>query len=230
MKNIIALVKYNLKIIFGNKFIYFLGASFLFYLITTGISLFSSSVTEVKDIYYQLIFPGILLVFFPSTYSIQSDADARILEILFGIPNYRYKVSMLRLLIIFLIIYVLMNILALFNNFILVEVPVIEMGYQLMFVLIFFGVLSFTLSTVIRNGNGTAVIMVICGLIFWFLSSYLGNSQWNVFLNPFSSPSDMNEELWYNTIVNNRIFIVVVSISLILWSLYNLQKREKFIR
>ncbi len=230
MKNIIAIIKYNLKIIFGNKFIYFLGASFLFYLITTGISLFSTDVTDVDNIYYQLIFPGILLVFFPSTYSIQSDADARILEILFGIPNYRYKVSLLRLAIIFLIIYVLINFLALLNNFILVEVPILEMGYQLMFILVFFGMLSFALSTVIRNGNGTAVIMVILGLIFWFLSGFLGDSQWNVFLNPFSTPSDMNEELWYNTIINNRIIIIVATISLVLWSMFNLQKREKFIR
>ena len=131
MNNTIRLVKYNLKIIFGNKFIYFLGASVLFYLLITTIAIFSDSTIELSSAYYQLIFPGILLVFFPTTFGIQNDEDARILEILFGIPNYRYKVWLMRLLIIFIMVYVMMVIFSFLNSYILVELPVFKLSFQL---------------------------------------------------------------------------------------------------
>ena len=45
--------------------------------------------------------------------------------------------------------------------------------------------MAFMLSTAIRNGNGTAVVMIVFGLMFLILSEPLNKSQWNVFLNPF---------------------------------------------
>ncbi len=230
MNNTIRLVKYNLKIIFGNKFIYFLGASVLFYLLITTIAIFSDSNSELSSAYYQLIFPGILLVFFPTTFGIQNDEDARILEILFGIPNYRYKVWLMRLLIIFIMVYVMMVIFSFLNSYILVELPVFKLSFHLIFVIIFFGTLGFLFSTLVKNGNGSAVLMVIVGLVFWFLHLSLGTSKWNVFLNPFDLPDGVSEMIYRNIIFQNKLIIVSASIVAILWGLINLQKRERFIK
>ncbi len=230
MNNIVRLVKYNLKIIFGNKFIYFLGASVLFYLLITVIAIFSNSTIEVSDAFYQLIFPGILLIFFPTTFGIQNDEDARILEILFGIPNYRYKVWLMRLLIIFIMVYAMMVMFSLLNSFVLVELPVLELSFHLMFVIIFFGTLGFLFSTLVKNGNGSAVLMVIVGLGLWFLHAFLGASKWNVFLNPFDLPDDVSEVIYSNMIFQNKLIVLSASIVAILWGLINLQKREHFIK
>ncbi len=230
MKNILQIIKYNLKIIFGNRFIYFLGASIIFYLLITSIALFSDDSIGVDDVYYQLIFPGILLMFFPTSFGIQNDEDARILEILFGIPNYRYKVWLVRLSIIFLMVFVIITILAFLNNFVLVELPVFEMGVQLIVVLVLFGTLGFLFSTMIKNGSGTAVIMVVVGLALWFLHGFNGESKWNVFLNPFAAPRNMSESLYEATLFQNRLIILTVAVAAILWGLFNLQRREKFIK
>ena len=230
MKNLVHIIKYNLKIIFGNRFVYFLGASLIFYLLFTCISLFSSDAIVVEDVYYQLIFPGILLMFFPTVFGIQNDEDARILEILFGIPNYRYKVWLVRLAIIFLMVYVIVTILAFLNNYLLVELPVIEMGSQLIVVLVLFGTLGFLFSTMVKNGNGTAVVMVIVGLILWFMHGFLEESKWNVFLNPFSTSSNVSETVYRTMLFQNRLIIISVSVSAILWGLINLQRRERFIK
>lgn len=230
MNNLLHIIKYNLKIIFGNRFVYFLGASLIFYLLITGIALFSVDQIGVDDIYYQLIFPGILLMFFPTVFGIQNDEDARILEILFGIPNYRYKVWLVRLSIIFVMVFVIVTLLALFNNFLLVDLPVIEMGAQLTVVLLLFGTLGFLFSTMVKNGNGTAVVMVIAGLVLWFLHGTMGQSKWNVFLNPFAAPDKISETLYQTMLFQNRLIIIAVSVVAILWGLINLQRREKFIR
>ena len=217
-----------MKIIFGNKFIFFLIAAVIFFLFVAIINLFSDSNPTEGSVYYLLIFPGLLLVFYPTTFGIQNDVDARMIEILFGIPNYRYKVWLVRVVLIYVVVSVILVGLSLVSAFALVSVPVFEMVFQLMFPIFFLGSLAFMFSTVIRNGNGTAVVMVVIGLAFWISSGILGNTKWNIFLNPFQIPSDMNETIWADITLNNRIYLVVGTAVTILSGLLNLQKREKF--
>jgi len=93
---------------------------------------------------------------------------------------------------------------------------------------LFLGMMAFMLSTVIRNGNGTAVVMIIFGLFFMILDDFLSRSQWNVFHNPFELPYDVNQITWSLITVKNRIILATGSILFLLAALYNLQKREKF--
>jgi len=94
---------------------------------------------------------------------------------------------------------------------------------------LFMGTMAFMLSTVVRTGNGTAVLMIIFGLFFMIFSdSSLSKSQWNVFLNPFDLPYDVNEASWALITLKNRIILISGSIIFLLVALFNLQKREKF--
>ena len=89
---------------------------------------------------------------------------------------------------------------------------------------------SFSLfSTLIKNGNGTAVVMVLIGVALLILQDAVERTQWNVFLNPFEIPSNLNEVIWQGLITKNRIFLGVGIIVFILYGLFNLQKREKFV-
>ena len=93
---------------------------------------------------------------------------------------------------------------------------------------LFLGMMSFMLSTLVRNGNGTAVIMIIFGIFFLILQDPLYRSQWNLFLNPFDTPSRVNETTWAIIVMKNRIILITGSIIFLLAALFNLQKREKF--
>ncbi len=228
-KLISQVINYNLKIVFANKFIYFLIAAWLFYLIIIGIMLFSDSTPDITDIYDTLIFPGILMMFYPIVYNIQNDKDARMLEIVFGVPNYRYKVYIIRFAIAILLLVALLFMMASFAYISVVKIPVFEMVYQLMFPLLFLACFTFLFSTITRNGNGTAVVMVIFGLIFFFLNEPIHNSKWNLFLNPFDVPTDMNITVWMNVVYQNRLMLIIGSVIAILWGLTSLQKREKFV-
>jgi hypothetical protein len=224
------LSSYNLKIIFANKFVYFLLAAFLFFLLVAALIFFDSELDPASSaVYYTLLFPGILIVFYPTAFGIQNDVDTRMIEILFGIPNYRYKVWMARMALIWIIVFAILVVLTILSSIILVSVPIASMVYQLMFPVFLIGSLSFMFSTVIRNGNGTAVIMVVIGMSFWISSGILQNSRWNIFLNPFSVPENISEAIWSGIIFQNRIYIAVGTLLAILVGLYNLQKREKFI-
>ena len=86
------LARYNIKIIFGNKFMYFILSAVGFYILTVGLNLISDSEITMATGYSMLLVPSILLIFYPTCFGIQNDQDAKIIEIIFGIPNYRYKI------------------------------------------------------------------------------------------------------------------------------------------
>ena len=49
------------------------------------------------------------------------------------------------------------------------------------------------------------------------------------FLNPFEIPRRLNEMIWQEITMKNRIFLAVGTLLFVLYGLFNLQKREKFI-
>jgi hypothetical protein len=221
-------ILYNLRIIFANKFIWFLAGSIIFYLGLSVIYVFSNDVSKMSDLYGTFIFSGILLVFYPSVFGVQNDQDARTIEILFGIPNYRYKVWLVRISLIFVIAYLIMLGFTFLSSVLIVKFNFVKMTTQVMMPVLFLGMMSFMLSTLVRNGNGTAVIMIIFGIFFLILQDPLYRSQWNLFLNPFDTPSRVNETTWAIIVMKNRIILITGSIIFLLAALFNLQKREKF--
>jgi hypothetical protein len=222
------MIVYNLRIIFANRFIWFLAGSVFFYLGLSVIYVFDQDVSNMKDLYGVFLFSGVLLVFYPTVFGIQNDQDARTIEILFGIPNYRYKVWLVRILLIFIIAFLIMLIFTFVSSLLIVKFRFVDMTLQVMFPVFFLGIMAFMLSTVVRNGNGTAVLMIIFGLIFMILSEPLRRSMWNVFLNPFEPAWDVNETTWAIIAFKNRIILSVGSVVFLLAAMYNLQNREKF--
>ena len=129
-----------------------------------------------------------------------------------------------------IIVYALLFPFAALAHYALVSIPIFKMVSQLMILVLFVSTLGFCVSTLVKNGNATAVIMVILGLVFLILADELDYSKWNIFLNPFRDPDSVNEIVWLETIRQNRIILVISSIVLLLLGLLNLQNREKFLR
>ena len=159
------LARYNIKIIFGNKFMYFILSAVGFYILTVGLNLISDSEITMATGYSMLLVPSILAIFYPTCFGIQNDQDAKIIEIIFGIPNYRYKIWLFRLLIAYMICFIITLLLAAVTDWLVVEVPPLQLALQSMVPALFIGLLCFMLSTLIRNGNGTAVMIIIIGLL-----------------------------------------------------------------
>ncbi|GET29230.1 hypothetical protein SD074_14320 [Prolixibacter sp. SD074] len=227
---IVRMARYNMKIIFAGRFLWFFLASLVFYILLAINLVFNEPGYTMSSVYGILYFPAVLLIFYPTAFGIQNDADARILEILFGIPDYRYKVWLVRLVMVFILVWLFLLVFCVLGYYALVPFPIVSMSLQLMFPVVFLGCLSFMISTVVKNGNGTAVIMVIIGIALLILSDLLNRTQWNVFLNPFSIPDDMNELIWQQITQKNRIFLGVGSVIFLLAGLTNLQRREKFLK
>ena len=226
---VLKMIQYNFKIIFGGRFIWFLLAAFGFFAFIAIVGVWNGAVPDEEFVYGALLFPAILLIFYPMTFGIQNDVDAGILEILFGIPDYRYKVWLVRLVLVFVLVFLILIGFCELSYIFLTPVNLLEMTRQLMYPVLFVGCLSFMFSTIIKNGNGTAVIMVIIGVLLLILQDAIQRTMWNIFLNPFNVPRNMNELIWEGIVLKNRLFLVVGAVVFLLFGLFNLQKREKFI-
>lgn len=225
------IVKYNLKIIFAGKFIWFLLAAFVFFAYFSFQIAWNRQVINDGVIYNLLMFPCVLLVFYPAVFGIQNDEDSRILEILFGIPDYKYKVWGVRLLMIYVAIFFILIAFSYLATFLLYPVNPFEMSIQLMFPLVFFGNLAFMFSTITHSGNGTAVLTIILAIILLITGNmdFIERSFWNILLNPFKVPDNFLPVIWEGLIVKNRVFLLIGGIVWMMIGLLNLQKREKFI-
>ena len=243
---VIKVIQYNLKVIFAGKFFWFILASFAFFAFLIFNLAWNRGEINEGAIYDNLFFPCLLLIFYPVVFGIQNDEDNRILEIIFGIPNYRFKVWGLRILMVYIANYFILILFAYIARLLMYPINVLEMSAQLLFPMLFFGNLAFMFSTITRSGNGTAVLMIIIGLLFFIVMNSSGGgggggtpnstpttdlsiSFWNVFLNPFTIPTNMHQMIWQDTIVKNRIFLLVSGIVWLMIGLLNLQKREKFV-
>ncbi|MDD3037547.1 hypothetical protein [Bacteroides sp.] len=224
-------VKYNLKIIFAGKFVWFLLAAFCFFAFFMFQNAWKQEEINEGLIYSILLFPCILLIFYPAVFGIQNDEDSRILEILFGIPDYKYKVWGVRLLMIYVAIFVILIAFSYVAIILLYPVNPLEMSLQLMFPVLFLGNMAFMLSTITRSGNGTAVLMIIIGIALIFVGKMNGmdRSFWNIILNPFSMPEGFHPMIWESVLIKNRIFLLSASLIWAMIGLLNLQKREKFV-
>lgn len=221
---------YNVKVIFGNKFVYFVVAAFLFFGFVVMISILEDDADfDEAVIFGFLVFPGLLLIFYPMAYGIQNDDDAKMLETIFGIPNYRYKVWLVRFVLTIGITAVILTVLGSLANLTLYRFNLLPMIGQVLFPVTFISSVGFMLSTLIKNGNGTAIVLVIVSFIFFIFFEPLEFSVYNIFLNPFSEPRQMSEFIWLSVIYKNRLYLIILTLLSLLYGMFNLQFREKFV-
>jgi hypothetical protein len=224
------LVKYNLKIVFAGKFIWFLLAAFAVFLLLMFETAWRKSDIESYVVYQVLFFPSFLLIFYPTVFGIQNDHDSGTLELIFGIPDYRYKIWGFRLLMFFIAVFIITVIFAAIAGVLLCPVNPWEIAAQLQFPVLFSGCLAFMFSTITRSGNGTATLSIIfCILLPLFFEDQLSNTMWNIYINPFSQPESMHPVIWNAMIIKNRIFLSAGAAIFLMTGLLNLQNREKFI-
>lgn len=222
---------YNMRIIFSGKFIWFLlvGLVLFFFLMFAAASRGMELSHEM--VYSQLVIPGILLVFYPACFGIQNDADHRILELLFGIPNYMYKVWLFRLFMIYVEVYLILVIYAFLARILLFPVQPFSMALNLMLPVMLFGNLAFLYSTLIRNGSAAAVLSVLSVILVLILGNVplVENKVWDVTINPYEEPENINAAIWSVILLKNRILMIVAAIIFLMSGLLGLQNRGKFL-
>ncbi len=230
LNTILLLARYNFKILFGGRYLVFALLSLLFLCYLLFDAAFSGTALDESVVAQNMIMPSLLLIFYPATYGIQKDEETKILEIFFCIPNYMYKIWLLRLLFIFIACYFNIIVFSYLAHLLLCPVEIFTMANNAIFVVVLFGALAFWLSTIIKSGNGVAVVVIaLFALLTYIGKEYFENTMWDIMLNPYSEPDDIHSEIWQDTLSDRLLLLSLSSIGLILLSLNNLRRREKLL-
>ena len=227
---ILAFVRYTASQVFAGKFIYFvLLALGLFCTFVVVNALQEEVPPNAASVYYFLLVPGLLLAFYPSAYAIQSDADARMLETLFGIPDYRFKVWLARHLVQQLVIAAILLLLALLCDFALAPLPVGSLVFHLIFPIGFLSSVGFMFAALFRSGNGAAAVMLMATLAFWILHEAVGGTRWSIFINPFDATDAGDYFARRAEVYYSRAYLLAGIGLTTLLALLRLQDRERFV-
>lgn len=229
-RSLAAFFRYNVFTSFSGKFFYVFVLAIVIFLVIVFLHVLNNETSpNAENVYNFLLIPGVLLVFYPSAFSIQNDVDSRMIETLFGIPDYRYKIWLVRSLTQYIVIGALLFILTVLCRLGLGEFPMGSMLFHLMFPVVFIGSLGFMIAALSRSGNGSAVILVLVILFFWLASDAFEGSGLYLFHNPFQMVDQMETMILAETTLLNRIYLMVGSVVAMLFGLLHLQHREKFI-
>jgi hypothetical protein len=225
-----AFVRYSAFLNFSGRGLAFVVLAVVVFLAVIVFSLMSRSAARgAEQVYNYLLLPALLLTFYPSAFAIQSDKDAGMIETLFGIPDHRFKVWLVRLATLLVLIAGILFLLALFCRIGLTEFPVGAMVFQLLFPVLFLASLGFFLACLTGNGNATAVLLVVILLVFLGLAGTLKGSAWFIFHNPFASVTQLQALVWKKITLSNRLYLSIGSVFLLMLGLLRLQNRERYI-
>lgn len=223
------MVKSNVKVVFGNKFMYFLLGALGFFIFLVVINLFSDKVLNEALCYNIMLPPALILIFYPTTFAMQNDEDTKTLEMIFGVPNYRYKVYLFRFAMIAVITFGMLLVFGILNYLALMSFNIWIMSLQVLFPVLFCGALCFMLASMLKAGTSTAVVAIIICLGLWILGNNLGDtSQWALFFNPFQTVT-ISDTRFQEILIHNRIYISIGIVAFMLTTLFQLQKRERLI-
>ena len=107
--------RYNAANVFAGRAILFMILASSVFLAVVVLNLLSRSAAfSGQKIFDLLLVPGILLVFYPAVFALQNDKDARMIENLFGIPDYRYKIWLARYFTLYVLVAALLFLLGVF--------------------------------------------------------------------------------------------------------------------
>jgi len=222
--------RYNAANVFAGRAILFMILASSVFLAVVVLNLLSRSAAfSGQKIFDLLLVPGILLVFYPAVFALQNDKDAGMIENLFGIPDYRYKIWLARYFTLYVLVAALLFLLGVFCRVGLASFPLGKMMLELMVPVVFVGSLSFFVASRTGSGLATAVIMVVVLLLFWLFRISLADSPWYLFHNPFTAGNEVKTMLLARTTIANRLYFISASIFLTMLALLRLQKREKYV-
>ncbi|MFC1724393.1 hypothetical protein ACFL4T_02110 [candidate division KSB1 bacterium] len=233
LKTIFALSVLNIKLLFTNKFFYFILGIILYFGFVCTINYFSDPGDSMPGyaIYIALIFiPMSVLTVFLSAYMLPGEMENNTLESLFSISGSIYKVWIIKISVMYIAISIMILILEILSYFMIADFPFFYTFFMSLFPLYFIGGLTFYFAVKFKSYAAAGILTGIIMILISFVTEPLQFSKFFLYINPIAKPRDINNYVWTRTLVENRVGMLVFGSLLYYLGLNKLKFREKFMR
>ena len=230
--NIYQYIRLNEKFIFYQRFLFFFALALVYFIIFCVWNYFESSADRMgeEDIFIWLLsVPGIALIFIPSMSLITSETENRTIEMIFSTAGSRYKVWLTRIGVLYLFVAFIIFVLCSLSFIFISDFPFFGYFFHSLFPPIFISSLIVMFSVIFRSSNAAGLLSLIVIFFLLIIHRPLSTTSFNLFLNPYFKPQNVDYGLWTSIVIYNRIGILLISGFMLYYSLYRLNKREKYI-
>ena len=231
LMSISALVGLSFRIAFHRK-ILFMGAGIVAYFgILYALAVFRPDEGfGVQQALFVLVeIPGTVLAIYLTMDLVAGERDRNTLEILFSTSISHYGIWAVRMVSVYAVLAVTLMAMSGLAYIFFAEFPYLWGGLNALVPAFLIANLTFYLAVTFRSSN-TAGMFALAGLVGVLLSpEALRSTVYFLFLNPFVLPMGVDEAVWEETVLLNRLGIAGLGALLLLFALRRMESRERLL-
>ncbi|MFQ5742479.1 MAG: hypothetical protein ACE5HV_02695 [Acidobacteriota bacterium] len=173
--------------------------------------------------------PGAILAIYLTMDLLAKERDHNTLETLFSTASSHYLIWAVRLVSVYVVLAVTLLIMSTVSYFLFAELPVLWGGLNAFLPAFLVANLTFFFSVYCRSAN-TAGMLGLGFLILVLLSAdALRETSYFLFLKPFDLPVGIEDSLWAERVLINRLTVFGAGVLLIFLALRRMEKRERLL-
>jgi hypothetical protein len=184
----------------------------------------------VDDALFVLVeLPGTVLGIYLAMDLIAKERDRHTLEVLFSTASSHYTVWTVRMLMVYFVLLVTLQVMSTISYFFFAEFPVFWGGLNAFLPAFLLANLTFYFSVWTRSANAAG--MLALGFMILVLMSYeaLQGTNWDLFLKPFEVPISGDDPAWAEKMIINRSAVFVAGALLLFLGLRRMEHRERLL-
>ena len=226
-----ALFRRSFRIVFRRKIWFMIGGILAYYAILYAFAVYRLNEGLSVDLALLVLVevPGTILAIYLAMDLVANESNKNTLETLFSAASSHYQVWIVRLLGVYLVLAATLLSMSTISYFFFAEFPFIYGGLNAFIPAFLVANLTFFFSVFTRSANAAG--MLALGFMWLVLVSFEGlqGTIYFLFLKPFDPPFGVNDALWTEKVLINRLAIFGTGLLLFYLGLRRMERREKLL-
>lgn len=219
------------QIVFHRKILFMIGGVFTFYAILYAVAVLRPdegfSVEQALHILVEA--PGTVLAIYLTMDLVAGERDKDTLEILFSTATSHYATWGVRLLTVWGVLFLSVMGMSVISYFFFAEFPFLWGGINAFVPAFFLACATFLFSVFCRSGNAAAMLALGLLVLVLVTANLLQETAYFLFLNPFEPPGTVDEAVWFEKSLYNRMGVLILGVLSTFFALRRMEIREKIL-
>lgn len=173
--------------------------------------------------------PGTVLAIYLTMDLVAGERDRDTLEILFSTATSHYATWGIRILTVMGVLLLAIMTMSVLSYFLFAEFPYVWGGLNAFVPAFFLACITFLFSVFCRSGNAAAMLALGVLILVLVTANTLQETAYFLFLNPFMPPGPVDEHVWFEKALYNRIGVLALGTLSVFFALRRMEVREKIL-
>lgn len=225
------LYQLSFRLVFHRKLL-FLGAGILtYYGILYALAVFrpGEGISAIQALHILVEAPGTVLSIYLTMDLVAGERDRNTLEVLFSTSSSHYKIWVVRMFSVYVVLAIVLMAISTLSYFLFAEFLFIEGALNAFLPAFLVANLTFFFSVSLRSGNAAGMLSLGFLILILLTSEALGNTPYFLFLNPFDPPLGVDDTLWGDRVLVNRLCVAALGSILLFLALRRMERRERLL-